>query len=75
MVILVRMKSKYTLVNGDDWQGLYKDGQIVAQNHSLSAYEILELVGVEFKSEWVNLDWLENIGHLPHNLDEVKFED
>jgi hypothetical protein len=64
-----------TIVNGDDWVGLYVNGKIVVQGHSLTPHEILGAVDIIPKEINPDMEWLDNIGHLPENLSEVKKEE
>ena len=62
------------LVYGDDWKGLYVNGKLAYEGHSITPKEILDAIGIE--SEWVAVDpdWLESRGSLPENLSEVVLE-
>lgn len=67
---------KVTLVSdeGGDWEGLYVDGELLTENHSLSAWHILselsQVFGFEFKSYEANGEWMYDVGHFPSQLDE-----
>lgn len=62
----------YVLVsNGDDWEGFYIDGVCVRQNHSLSASEILEAMGIEIEKKWVSYDYTAERGDLPGELKDI----
>lgn len=39
--------SKVTVVTGEDWTGVYINGVLVTQNHSVSARDFLESLGFE----------------------------
>ncbi len=59
-----------TLVHlADDWIGIYKDGQLLAQDHSFSEHQMLTLLGIEF--EWVQLDADEDMSALPEKLEHI----
>jgi hypothetical protein len=60
---------------GDDWEGLYIDGQLQEEGHSISLYHFCKAVGIELTQKGVDTDWLENRGNLPSKISEVKFED
>ncbi|HRY30262.1 MAG TPA: hypothetical protein P5079_09540, partial [Elusimicrobiota bacterium] len=59
--------------NGDDWEGLYVDGQLVSEGHSLRPGEVLEALKLDF----AELDddgimaYLEDAGNFPENLGEL----
>lgn len=65
---------KMTIVQGDDWEGLYVDGKLVEETHQ-----------IDWRARWVKLmgaetveadyEWLENRGTLPENLEDVKLEE
>ena len=68
---------KITLAQGDDWVGIYFDEKLVHQNHSISAAQLLRLLKNSLDNIFVdeiivNEEWLENLGHFPNNLSEVK---
>ena len=65
------------LADADDWQGLYVDGAIEVQDHSVSldaAFSVLEGETVDsFERKEVSLDWLEAESHFPATLSDVEF--
>lgn len=65
-----------TLVSGDDWSGLYIDGALVTEGHSVSARDALEVVaGVgpfRLVCEVADQEWLESEGNLPAKLADVR---
>ncbi len=65
---------KVTIVYCDDWIAIYKDGKLKAQNHSLSPREVLEALEIPFESEIAD-EFAAEVGHLPNNLSEVRFDD
>lgn len=63
---------KVTIVSdGDDWEGLYIDGVLVFENHTVGAQDVLRALGIE--CDWVECDreWIDNRGSLPDDLNEV----
>lgn len=67
------------LVGGDDWEGLYIDGVLYRQNHSLYPRDILEALeeaDVDLMISFVKAKerWLEKVGRLPLLLKNVKKE-
>ena len=60
-----------TYARGDDWEGLYIDGKLVLEDHSIDVRDILEAVGFKIKTVWVDLDWLAETGSLPGNEDNL----
>ena len=68
------MTKEVTIVYGDDWEGLYVDGKLVAQNHSVSAISALESLGFSVNQKEVDYAWLLDEGNLPDSLSDVKME-
>jgi hypothetical protein len=64
-------KTKLTIVSGEDWKGIYADGKLLSEGHSLNIREILENLGYDVDDFDVNQEWLENEG-LPKDLKKVK---
>lgn len=54
-----------------DWHGLYVDGQLAAQSHSLRPRDILKALGIEFRDLIAQQEWMEKEGSLPPTLGEV----
>lgn len=51
-----------------DWEGIYVDGKLKAEGHSLRADEILTAVGIKAEEKEAEID-----GCLPPELKKVKF--
>ena len=71
-------KNKITVVYGDDWKGLYIDGKLAYENHSIDLQTflwVLEKNGIRLDVECKDCDedWLEHRGNLPKDLKEVRF--
>lgn len=66
------------LVYGDDWQGLYFDGNLVMENHILRLEQALQLLSnyhidsLSFFKTTADEKWLEHRGSLPAELKDVK---
>lgn len=69
---------KIVLAVAADWQGLYVDGNLKIENHSIKFADLMVvMVGMgepvtEFTTIDVNADWLDGMGRLPPCLDEVE---
>ena len=63
---------KIVIVNGDDWKGIYIDGQLKYEGHSIRPMDIFNVLDIDFKEFECDLEWLEEQGNLPKNLNEVK---
>lgn len=64
-----------SLVYGDDWMGVYVDGECVYQDHSVQSYRLLEIAGIQHEVVHVDLNWLENEGALPQSINDVVREE
>lgn len=70
------------IVNGDDWQGVYLDGEMHAQDHSIREHHWLYLVekagslceDVEVHVWTADLDWLDSLGYLPHDFKDIPLD-
>ena len=64
-------------VFADDWTGLYVDGKLKYQNHSIDERKLLELLGIEFSSIYVE-DYAEDLSAfgntLPVNIADFNLE-
>jgi hypothetical protein len=67
-------KRDITLVYGEDWIGVYADGELLRQNHDVSVGEFCEALGWKVKHVAADPEWLERNGTLPQKLREVKKE-
>lgn len=70
---MAKQKSKIVTVNGGDWQGLYIDGVLKYEDHSIDLDVFAGLVKIELEEKWCNDDWLSERGRLPERLEEVCF--
>jgi len=63
--------SKFTLVSSDqgDWIGLYRDGVLLNEGHSLSPREVLDALGLENESvEWGEEEFAKHGYRCPETL-------
>jgi hypothetical protein len=69
----------FIYARGDDWEGIYVDGALVLQDHSVSLNDFAMLVAplgpFHWKIQRVDLDWLEYEGSLPMRIEDVKWDD
>jgi hypothetical protein len=54
--------------NSGDWVGIYVDGKLVREGHSIQEEDVLDAIGIPNKSVWVDME----DSRLPENLDEIK---
>lgn len=59
-----------TVVNLDDWVGIYIDGKCAYQNHSIRPNTLLNLLGITSDEYWIE-DYNPDLGGLPENLSEL----
>jgi hypothetical protein len=64
--------SEYTLVDADDWVGLYRDGKLVSQGHRFTIRDVFELLNIDLKVLYPDDEWIYERGDLPNALGEVK---
>lgn len=60
-------------MQGDDWEGMYYDGNLLVEGPSLTPADILASIGI--RAEVVNCDplWLARERSLPLKLGDVQF--
>jgi hypothetical protein len=57
--------------NENDWEGLYVDGQLICENHSLSVHDIARAADLNLSVVYVN-EWLgEQVSSLPLKLADI----
>jgi hypothetical protein len=64
-VVLVQSES-------GDWEGLYVNGRLKAENHNLSARDVLRALEAPFKEVEMNDEWAERSGRLPATVTELQ---
>jgi hypothetical protein len=64
------------VTNGNDWDGLYINGRIVMQDHTLDVYQVLyelskrEIINYQFKE----ILEIQDNDYLPNDISEVQFK-
>ncbi len=59
-----------TIVKADDWIGIYKDDDLLYENHSIDADELLRVLGIEYK--YISAEnYLYEHGNCPDSLKDV----
>lgn len=66
---------KVVFVSGDDWEGLYIDGKLVLENHSLEPRQVLDKLGIKYERRDADAEWLADTGNLPQDLKDVEFDE
>lgn len=62
---------KLELVVGDDWEGLYVDGRLACEGHSVTLQDLARVVGLQLVCSDVDGQWLDDQGQLPELLSEI----
>lgn len=57
---------------GSDWEGLYVDGKLIDEGHSMRLDTILSNMGMQVTLVTLDQDWLEDAGRLPKDYSDVK---
>lgn len=73
------MNIAISIVSGEDWEGLYINGALQNQGHSVSVLSVINALkrhGIEIVYNELCVDdlWLEGRYSLPDNLSDVAFE-
>ena len=65
-----------TLVTADDWTGLFVDGKLVAEGHSLPEFRVIDAlkdVGrYRYQELTANQDVMEEFGSFPETLEQAE---
>lgn len=66
-------KPKITLIYAEDWAGLYKDGKLVVDGHSVSCEELAKAAELDFEevNASIYFDSYENDGRCPDELSSI----
>lgn len=67
----VRKQPKINLIYSENWCGMYIDGRLQLNDHSLDVGQVLSLLGYSFTRQNVDDSWLEDIIDLPQSLNEI----
>ncbi len=74
---LCEAQPRFTLVDGDDWVGLYKDGVLLEEGHRILLRDLAKYAGIDFERVELssdNMEWLGERGGFPMDLGEVPHE-
>ena len=64
-------------LKGDDWEGVYVDGELQFEGHSVSEKlidKLVEVGGIEYESKWLNADGYRELaigGRFPTSLSDA----
>ena len=69
------MGEQIALVEADTWQGLYLNSKLVFQDHTIDVHRLMETVLHRhidgFDAYEVDCEWLDTVGNMPENLENV----
>ncbi len=63
--------NKLLILTADDWEGLFIDGKLVTEGHSIPLYEFCEVLGIKVDFKEVDDEYMCEMGSFPQNLDEI----
>jgi hypothetical protein len=67
-------EEKIDIIFGDGWEGLYVNGVLKDQEHSLSAESVVRALGfLNVNCDECDSDWLNEQGVLPDDIKDVQF--
>lgn len=69
-----KSQPKWTLVEGSDWTGLYKDGELICEDHDVSLETFAHHAGIPIDYIWAD-KCLEIRGRCPKDLSDVYPDD
>lgn len=71
---------EFVIAQANDWMGVYLNGVLVTQDHSISANSLLYAMSgyatqgrISISTKAIDEAWLETQGFLPDHLNKVKF--
>ena len=71
--IYENIDKKLIVMRGDDWEGVYYNGKLLYQGHSIRWDELLWKLGYTVESNDIKEDHWEILGWaLPENIEDVK---
>jgi len=64
---------KLIIMRGDDWEGVYYNGKLLYQGHSIRWDEVLKKLGYNITSNYIEDDDWENLNwSLSENIEDVE---
>lgn len=63
------------IVDADDWAGLYIDGKLVYEGHSIDYRQVFKHLNIDYSRKEADFEWMDEVGRLPENLSEVELAD
>lgn len=71
---LIPRETSIQLVVGDDWEGLYVNGELKTQGHSMSVRDVVEALGFSLQVFEPDMEWLDGEGALPKSFADVELK-
>lgn len=70
--------NKLTVIQTDDWEGLYLDDRLITEGHSIDWKYVLEKLGYNTEANYLSeKEWIEYLGDggaLPQSLNELRMK-
>lgn len=65
-----KKEREIVFVHGDDgdWEGIYVDGKLLREDHSLEPDDVLSVLGIDYEVHWIDM---EDGSRLPKDLGEL----
>jgi hypothetical protein len=65
-----KKEREIVFVHGDsgDWEGIYVDGKLLREDHSLDPDDVLSVLGIAYETHWIDM---EDGSRLPKDLSEL----
>lgn len=67
----MKEEKEIVFVIGSDWTGMYINGELVDEGHSLREEDIVQVLGFTSQTLEADSSWLDDHGSLPQKLSDV----
>lgn len=69
----MKKKSKFVMVVANDWAGLYKDGKLISEGHSVENDTLAAAADLDYEELWAET-YFDGYNHssCPDNLSEIQ---
>lgn len=73
------MERNIVLMNADDWQGLYINGELVEEDHKIDLVDAFDRFDIDsfssLETHCVNQEWIEDAGCFPDDIEDCILEE
>jgi len=63
---------KLVIISGDDWEGIYIDGKLIDEGHSIDWRFVLKVLGYNISGTYIEDEEFWEIGNLPDKLEDLE---